>query len=379
MVLTVLLLLLFAPAAAGASEVRVFEVCPRSDDPCETEIRFQAAPGEVNDVELRHVGDGTSIADAGAVLTAGDGCVADGAHAAICERGVARVALGDGDDRSALLGAPRGGDAADGGDGSDRVSGFPTATGGVGADTVTGSRLTDFLAGGGGSDRLAGEDGDDVLSGDGDGDGYGEGEAPMADVLDGGPGSDAVSYSRSTAVSVDLSDPGPDGGPGEGDRLTRVEGAIGGYGSDTLVGDDRANRLVGGGGDDRIDCRGGDDHAEGGDDLLTGCERLTLEGLTGGLRITPARTRDGRLIFRLPCRAGLRRNRRRGSCAVVLTASQPGRRMVRRRRLPPGGGRVSVDVGVPEAPLRLTVRYPGSFEGGARAAWRVPEGGHAGR
>lgn len=367
-------LLLAAPGAARAAEVSVTYNCPKSDDPCETQVRFQAAAGELNVLELSRAGGATRIADRGATIAPGPGCVATDAHTAVCEQGDASIDLGDGNDTATVRGKPQAGDHVFGGDGDDRLTGFQSASGGPGADTLTGSDFTDLLYGGEGSDRLLGAAGDDRLSGDGPE--FSTAGEIASDVLDGGPGADQAVYDRARAVRVDLADPGPDGGPGEADRLAGIEGAIGGSGTDTLIGDAGPNVLDGGRGDDRIDCGGGVDLVNDDDPLLTGCERLRIEGTPTNLTITPARIGRGLLTLQLPCSRFLRRDYRPGSCRVILTASQPGRRAVLRRRLPPGGGRVSVDMGVPTAPLRLHLRYPGSFDGAARAMWRIPEGGH---
>jgi len=73
-------------------------------------------------------------------------------------------------------------------------------------------------------------------------------------VIDGGGGSDAVSYAgRTTPVTVDLTLDGPvQGGPREGDDARSIERVAGGDGADTLAGDEHRNDLAGGPGDDVI-------------------------------------------------------------------------------------------------------------------------------
>ena len=224
------------------------------------------------------------------------------------------VVVGPGDD-SILLGY--GGDAY-GGAGRDVLRSGTAGvaaeqsfmgSGGVGRDRLYGGAALDFLTGDAGRDRLYGGPGRDYLVGGtltggaagrdslfgGPGDDFlGDGDAEQSacehgstasvgpDTVDGGAGSDRVtSYiSRGEAVTVDLSDPGPDGQPGEGDSLSEVEEVMGGCGDDHLIGDDQRNELIGGygygrdellgrGGPDLIEVTVGDDAAgESGDDEL---------------------------------------------------------------------------------------------------------------
>jgi Ca2+-binding RTX toxin-like protein len=116
------------------------------------------------------------------------------------------------------------------------------------------------LRGGSAADVLAGNASDNVLDG-----GLG------ADTISGGAGIDAVDYfNRTAAVNVTLNaGVGDDGAAGENDTIASdVEGAFGGLGSDTLVGN-AANGVLGGfegndklsdsGGTDRLDAGAGDD------------------------------------------------------------------------------------------------------------------------
>jgi Ca2+-binding RTX toxin-like protein len=105
------------------------------------------------------------------------------------------------------------------------------------------------IIGGWGADTLVGNAGPNIIDG-------GEG----ADSIQGGGGFDFVDYSaRTRNVTVTL-----DGLADDGDRLSSVEGVIGGSGNDTLVGNGEANVLRGGGGDDAIDGGAGDDVIDGG-------------------------------------------------------------------------------------------------------------------
>ena len=64
---------------------------------------------------------------------------------------------------------------------------------------------------------------------------------------------------HATTVTVDLSDPGPQGSFGEGDMLSSIEGAIGGPMGDTLLGTGADNWFRGGLGADQIAGLGGFD------------------------------------------------------------------------------------------------------------------------
>lgn len=128
--------------------------------------------------------------------------------------------------------------------------------------------------------------GDDTLTGTGFGDllqGFGG-----ADILDGGLGIDTASYSASPeAVTVSLDAGTGSGGHAQGDTLVGIENLIGSGFDDVLVGDSLANVLDGGAGSDTVSyvasgagvtvnlagptARGG--HAEG--DTLISIENVT--------------------------------------------------------------------------------------------------------
>jgi Ca2+-binding RTX toxin-like protein len=181
-----------------------------------------------------------------------------------------------GDDQ--LVGAP-GDDTLDGGAGTDLVlggSGDDAAAGGPGDDRLEGAAGSDRLDGGAGADCLhgfllpaaeppcatglsptlaAGADGADVLHG-----------GAGVDRLWGGDGDDVADYSDArTRVVVVL--PGSAGTPAAAtaDVLgADVEGARGGRGADTLIGNAADNALDGGPGDDHIDGAAGVDRLRGG-------------------------------------------------------------------------------------------------------------------
>ena len=93
-------------------------------------------------------------------------------------------------------------------------------------------------------------------------------------VLDGGIGTDTVSYANAlTGVTVNLSLTTAQNTVGAGtDTLLGVENLIGSNFNDTLTGNAGANSIEGGGGDDTIDGQSGNDTVQGGagNDVLTG-------------------------------------------------------------------------------------------------------------
>ncbi|HSV29494.1 MAG TPA: hypothetical protein VLL76_08040 [Candidatus Omnitrophota bacterium] len=154
-------------------------------------------------------------------------------------------------------------------------------------DTLLGNGQGNRLEGGLGDDRLDGRAGDDVLVG---GDGI--------DILIGGAGTDLVDYSGGDAVRVNLlAGEAFDESGGATDTLTGIEDVLGSLGRDTLVGDDRANRLEGSVGRDIL-------RGNGGDDTFVFADRLdfgdTIEDFGAGDTIEVARAAvgpDGRVVF----------------------------------------------------------------------------------
>lgn len=217
-----------------------------------------------------------------------------------------RIALGDGNDTayggsgSDVISGGRGDDFIDGRDGIDtvdysdsidgasagvnvdlRVTNWQAVGGGFGQDlllnieNVTGSRLGDILNGSAGDNVLRGGLGDDILEG-------GAGN----DILDGGDGLDTIRYSGSASVTIDISRNGElQNTVGYGwDTVRDIENVEGGSGSDTVTGNDLANRLLGNSGADNLKGGKGNDTLEGGDgnDTLEGGEgNDTLRGGTG--------------------------------------------------------------------------------------------------
>ncbi|PYF07165.1 Ca2+-binding RTX toxin-like protein [Rhodobacter viridis] len=180
-------------------------------------------------------------------------------------------------------------------------AGNDTIRAGAGNDTVTGNAGNDSIDGGAGNDRLSGNDGNDLILGGlgsdtldgGAGDDTLAGGAG-ADSIIGGSGMDYADYSASSgAVSIDLTNWTASGGDAAGDTLTSVDGVIGSSYGDLLIGFDGAsysgadiytNIFYGGGGNDTIDGRGGNDILYGGDDndsVLGGTGDDTLYGDAG--------------------------------------------------------------------------------------------------
>jgi Ca2+-binding RTX toxin-like protein len=185
-------------------------------------------------------------------------------------RGADDIDARGGDD---LICAGGGDDLIEGGAGNDKIKGgdgIESILGGGGHDSIwAGPGLAEELFGERGNDRLFGGPGtaDELYGGPGD------------DIMNGGRGRDIVVFVESPkGVHADLST-GEATGHGN-DRMIAVENAFGTFLNDVLYGDEGANTLGGGPGDDEVHGLGGDDHlrsgegAEAGTDLLDGGEGL---------------------------------------------------------------------------------------------------------
>lgn len=243
-------------------------------------VRFQAAPGEVNVVEVISATSATVVRDTGGapLRIATDRCRAIDAASARCEPIGVEVVLGDGDDTARVAAQHA---VARGGSGNDTIAVAHEDAGGYGEDGDDVVFGVSVLDGGPGADRLSGDAGTQTLEG-----------GPGADVLDGGPGRDvAVFRTAPGPVTADLAA----GTTSDGDALRNVEDLIGGPFADVLRGDDRGNLLAGGdGGTDVLVGRGGSDRlavarsdrADGG----PGADVIDVEGAAG--RVTCGAGRD---------------------------------------------------------------------------------------
>lgn len=161
--------------------------------------------------------------------------------------------------------------------GNDALSGLAgndTLSGGTGADKIDGGVGNDLLFGGGRNDRIFARAGDDVLMG-----------GVSNDALFGGAGLDSASYAGALTggVIVRLLFGDASGAYGT-DTLVSIENIIGSGGNDILAGDNTANAIDGGLGDDRLLGRYGDDVVRGGagaDTFFGGRGSDTLYGDAG--------------------------------------------------------------------------------------------------
>ena len=240
-------------------------------------------------------GDGNDILDGGGgsdKISAGNGD-----DAIVNREGSDSIAGGSGRDRlvNSAIGAPvaidlartdpqpTGGAGTDALSGIEEVEGTPFAdllVGGEGSDRLLGAGGDDTILGRGGHDLLAGGDGDDALSGD-----------RGTDDIDGGPGRDAAGYASSPGgvlVRLDHAGSGSSSAAPGADVLRGIEDVGGSPHNDTLIGDERANRLDGGEGRDRIVGRAGPDALAGGlgDDSIDSVDSDADSVACGGGRDT---------------------------------------------------------------------------------------------
>jgi Ca2+-binding RTX toxin-like protein len=256
-------LALLPAQAASAATVSVSEAT--AEEGTDVEFGLSAAPGEANRVtvttrpaagKLRTV----VFRDAGAPLTAGDGCQAGAGGEVVCVS-----ALGDFANSVGVY-------AEDGDDTVDasavKLRGFTVfIDGGPGSDVLTGSRTKvnalfgDFVSSEVGDDQVTGGRADDFLQG-----------GPGDDLLDGAGGSDEVTYrDERRRVRADLAAGTAVSAAGERDTLRSIERLEGGDGADILRGNGVRNVIQGQGGDDLIEGRGGAD-------LLQGAEGPRFKG-----------------------------------------------------------------------------------------------------
>lgn len=162
------------------------------------------------------------------------------------------------------------GGAQNTGYGYDTLIGIENLSGWTGTDRLTGDGGANRLTGGSGNDSLYGGLGNDTLDG-GNGNDRLQGDAGD-DVLIGGDGVDMAVYTGGSALRVSLaSTAAQDTGQGN-DRLIGIENVTLSAGADRLTGDDQANVLRSGSGNDTVYGGAGNDRIDGGngDDLLIG-------------------------------------------------------------------------------------------------------------
>ena len=185
------------------------------------------------------------------------------------------------------------------GEGDDRLTGIENATGSRNADLLIGSESRNIILGGLGDDDIEGNGGDDFISGE-DGDdrldgGAGDDEVHGSfgsDAIAGGDGIDLASFAEGggSGIDVDL-EAGTATGRYGSDSIEGIEHVEGTDGADTLDGDEDDNWLVGLGGSDDIDGRGGDDLLESGTDQREeldggeGVDTLSYRGANGPVTV----------------------------------------------------------------------------------------------
>jgi Ca2+-binding RTX toxin-like protein len=234
-------------------------------------------------------GDDTFSADPVVFIWIGGGADNDtitGNAGAVPNTGPVGISGEAGDDVLTVTGGYATGD-----DGDDRVTGGDRdeqLRGGAGKDTIMGGTGADGLVGGPGRDDLDGGAGDDTLDGDRDALDNPANDALEDDDLDGGEGSDTLDWSdRTVPVSVDLSNPAPDGAEGEKETITGIENVTTGPGADTIVAADAGGTIDPGLGVDSVTGGPGPDFIQAGDrlsetfDLGEGSDTVSYEQLTG--------------------------------------------------------------------------------------------------
>jgi Ca2+-binding RTX toxin-like protein len=258
-------------------------------------LRFDAAKGEANNVDLRDGAGQTTVTDSGSIIHAGNGCTQVSPHQASCPlppgfagQDVA-MKLGDRNDAArafkvsfghvAIDGAsgddtiddaPQSGADVDGGLGDDTITVHPNFGGGVdvhgglGRDSITAASASGTVDGGLGDDNITlitfvnpsvsaayGGLGDDTITAD---------RATNMGLIDGGLGDDQISTGPQ-AVVAQLT-----GGFGD-DRIVSQNGTStinGGFGRDFIDGHDEG---------DTIDCGAGlDRYVQYAGDTVSNCE-----------------------------------------------------------------------------------------------------------
>jgi Ca2+-binding RTX toxin-like protein len=258
-------------------------------------LRFDAAKGETNNVDLRDGAGQTTVTDSGSIIHAGNGCTQLTPHQASCplpggfgdqdvvmtladRNDAARafkvsfghVAIDGGAGNDTISDAPQSGADVDGGLGDDTITVHPNfggavdVHGGLGRDSITAGSASGTVDGGPGDDDIAlisfvnpavsaayGGVGDDTITAD---------QATNMGLIDGGLGDDRISTGP-LAVVAQLT-----GGVGD-DRIVSQNGTStisGGFGRDFIDGHDEG---------DTIDCGSGiDRYVQYAGDAVSNCE-----------------------------------------------------------------------------------------------------------
>lgn len=261
MALGTLLLLTATPTAFGGTLSRIFQPAG-SKDPAREVLRYDATPGQRNQVSIALLpGGSVSVTDTAGIVIAASGCayVAEPARASCSfvqpnDVDAVEVSLGDADDRASIRGLPL---DIDLGSGNDHV-------------TIGSGPARSEVRDGAGHDRVIGlgparpaglaltnGPGNDLFIG-----------APGRDAVEDGPGNDVYRLGAGNDVVQ------PRGLPGEMTPLPLGSGNdifYGGAGRDELLGGPGNDRLIGGPGIDRM--RGGP-----GTDWIDGAVRDYAQG-----------------------------------------------------------------------------------------------------
>ena len=243
-------------------------------------------------------GDGQDVLYGGDIADYLDGGKGDDIIYAGTSSGVMDVVIG-GDGNDKLYGeagideihGDAGDDYIDAGGDTDLVfgdAGNDIIFGGDGPDTMLAGTGDDMLSGGSGPDVLKGEAGDDIMFG-------GIGQSAQngdSDELLGGDGFDIAAYSDlniALDVAADLRNQNLTTAGGTvpynpfNQLIVDTEGLIGSKFDDKLIGDDTANWLIGGGGNDTFGTTVADvtgSLGSGGNDVIIG-DRIRLDSLIG--------------------------------------------------------------------------------------------------
>lgn len=150
-------------------------------------------------------------------------------------------------------------------DGSDTLRRFEYVYGSQGADRIEGSNRDETIEALDGDDVIVGGGGKDLLIADS---WFGADEDAGNDVVRGGAGRDTIRYVGYEKIKINLAKGTASGARMGSDRVAGIEDIIGTWGPDVLIGNGRANYIlgdaVGGARNDFLDGRGGTDTLDGG-------------------------------------------------------------------------------------------------------------------